>query len=87
MSCVDCTYYLKKIDSLSIAVSKLEKIIELQQVELSKNEAQKKQFEFEKIKQNSIIASHMSNNDSVVNQLQEELISTKRRLRKYEKVD
>lgn len=81
------SYFIKKIDSYTSAVKTLESIQESQRRMIEKLTSDKKKLIDDKANQDRIIMQQIVSSADTVTVLQNELIETKNRLRKHEKVD
>lgn len=85
--CVNCISLMKRIKALQESVLLIEHKFDSIKEENKILEAEKIQWSSEKNKQQLIVTNFLNKNQDLVSVIQDELISVKNRLRKYEKVD
>ena len=81
------SYLMKRIRANDEVTSELDRILNIQKEEIERLKKKEDQYHTEAGSQQQIITQHLMSRDSLVSQLQNELISVKTRLKKYEKVD
>ena len=83
----DISKLLRRINNHASVVAELEQILEQQASEIKSLQLQKDQWQKSKLEQQIIIMNQIQNSENQMRSLESELINTKDRLRKYEKVD
>lgn len=77
----------KRINTHSSIVADFNFILEAANKKIDLLEKEKNQWVTDRINQQQVITQQLGNSDNIISQLQNELITTQDRLKKYEKVD